>query len=116
MANILDLNRASYLQTGGTTKKPYLDYLSPKYLNIKFQLPASKNYIVDGSDRANAPGIAFNFYGDRDYWWIVCMYNGIIDPITEFSPGTVLQLPSLADVNTFLSSQDPQQLSTLITI
>jgi hypothetical protein len=112
----LDLHRSAYLTVGGTTKNPYRDYLSPKYLNIKYLLPASKSYIVDASDQANAPGIAFKFYGSVDYWWVVCMYNGILDPITEFKPGLVLQLPSLSSVNAFLSAQDTQQLNAPVTI
>lgn len=115
-ANILDLNRATYLAVGGPSKRPYLDYLSPKYLNMQYQVAASKNYNVDQSDQANAPGIAFNFYGSTDYWWVVCMYNGILDPITEFTPGRVLQLPTLADVNAFLSAQSVSQLSAVVTI
>ena len=113
---ILDLNRTAYLSVGGTPQMPYVDYLSPKYVNIKYLLPPTKIYNVDASDHANAPGIAFNFYGSVDYWWVVCMYNGILDPITELEPGTSLQLPSLVDVNAFLSSQDTNQLDTVVTI
>lgn len=115
-SSILQLNRQAYLTIGGTTKRPYLDFLSPKYLNIKHKLPSAKSYAIDGADQANAPGIAFSFYGSADYWWIVCLYNGILDPITELVPGLVLQLPNLADVNAFLSSQDTQQLDALVTI
>ena len=115
-SNILNLSRSVYMTLGGPSKSPYFDYLSPKYINIKFLLQAAKSYIVDVNDAANAPGIAFAFYGSVDYWWVVCMFNGIIDPITELTPGRVLQLPTLADVNAFLSSQDTRQLSTLVTI
>lgn len=115
-SSVLDLNRVSYLSLGGNTKKPALDYLSPKYLNIKYLLPAAKAYNMTSADQANAPGIAFSFYGSADYWWVVCLYNGILDPITELTPGRVLQLPNLADVNAFLSSQDTQQLDVQLTI
>lgn len=115
-ASVLDLNRTTYLEIGGPTNKPYLDYLSAKYLNMRFQIAASKNYVVGQSDVANAPGIAFNFYGSVDYWWVVCMYNGILDPISEFAPGLVLQLPTLADVNAFLSAQGAPQASAVVTL
>lgn len=116
MASLLDLNRASFLTVGGSVKKPALDFLSPKYLNIRYLLPPTKSYTVDSSDQANAPGISRAFYGSVDYWWVVCMYNGILDPITEFVPGSVLQLPDLSDINAFLSAQDTQQLDVAVTI
>ena len=116
MSNTLELNRVPYLKVGGPKNRPYLDYLSPKYLNIAFALRATNSYTVNSSDASNAPGIAFLVYGNRDYWWIICLYNGILDPLAEFVPGSVLQLPDLADVNAFLSTQDAQQLDQLITI
>ena len=96
-STILNLNRTAYLALGGSKQMPALDYLSPKYLNLRYLLPPAKIYNIDASDRANAPGIAFSFYGSVDYWWVVCMYNGIMDPITQLAPGKTLQLPSLAN-------------------
>lgn len=114
--SVLDLNRRSYLDVGGTSKKPSLNYLSAKYKNIRQLLNPEHSYNLDQSDIANAPGIAFNVYGDRDYWWVICLYNGITDPIGGFIPGTVLQLPTLADINALLSSQDTPQINATVTI
>jgi hypothetical protein len=46
----------------------------------------------------------------------VCQYAGILNPIEEFTPGRVLQLPSLSDINLFLTSQEDPQGSNVITI
>jgi hypothetical protein len=115
-STVLDLNRKSYMNVGGTSKKPNLNYLSAKYKNIRFLLNAEFSYTVDISDVANSPGIAFNVYGDRDYWWVVCLYNGVTDPINGFVPGMVLQLPTLADINALLSAQDTQQTNATVII
>jgi hypothetical protein len=114
--SILDLNRSSYLRLGGTPKRPGVDYLSAKYKNIKFTLTPKQSYTVSNSDMANAPGIAFSVYGDADYWWVICLFNGILNPITDFKPGMVLQLPTLADINAFLSSQDTSPEDAQVTI
>lgn len=116
MTTILNLDRRSYLQVGGTTKRPALDYMSAKYKNIKFVLNPTISYVVTSADAANLPGISFNVYGSRDYWWVIALCNGILDPISGLTPGLVLQLPTLADINAFLSTQDAQQLSTSVTI
>jgi len=113
MSSFVDLNRASYLKDGTEDR---LNYMSAHYLNIKFLVPPSFVYVVKISDVANAPGIAFNVYGDRGYWWIVCLYNGILEPISAFKPGTSLQLPSLSDINLFLTTQEQADGSNVITI
>lgn len=110
MATVLNLTRRAYLKTGQQMNRRSLDYLSAKYINIKQILTPEQSYVVTQSDEANAPGLAFRFYGDRGYWWVLCLYNGILDPITGFEPGTVIQIPNLADINALLSSQDEQQL------
>lgn len=111
MATILDLNRRAYLQPGQQINRLSLDYLSAKYKNIKQILTPDESYVITQSDEANAPGLAFRFYGDRSYWWVLCLYNGIIDPILGFEPGQVIQIPNLADINALLSSQSEQQLT-----
>jgi hypothetical protein len=37
------------------------------------------------------------------YWWILGMYNGIIDPVADIRPPLTLGIPSLSSINTFLS-------------
>lgn len=114
MSTFVDLNRASYLRPAPSPDR--LNYLSAKYLNMRFIVPPSQTYTISIFDRSNVPGIAFNVYGSRDYWWVVCQYAGVLNPITEFTPGRVLQLPSLSDINLFLTSQEDPQGSNVITI
>lgn len=108
MSTAISLNRRNYTKLGNNLS---LDYLSAKYKNIKQILKPTQSYTLTSSDAANAPGIAFTVYGDVNYWWVVCLYNGILDPISGLEPGVVLQLPSLADINALLSSQDDLQLT-----
>lgn len=112
MSTFVDLNRATYLKPGRGNR---LNYLSSLYKNIRFQIQAVQVYTLTQSDTANAPGLAFRFYGDVGYWWVICLFNGIIDPIEELVPGRTLQLPSIADVNAFLTAQD-DALATSVTI
>lgn len=116
MASILDLNRRTYMKIGGTTKKPALDCLSAKYKNIKFVLTPQISYVITSADTANLPGLSSQIYGSRDYWWVIGLFNGILDPIGGLEPGMVLQLPTLADINAFLSTQDTQAENSSVTI
>lgn len=120
MTALVNLNRSFYMstttvvQTGGS--KQVLDYLSPKYKNIRYKLPINQTITIGAHDQANAPGIAHRIYGDKSYWWVVCMFNGIINPVTELEPGTVIMLPSLNDINALLSEEpsDNSGISTVV--
>lgn len=114
MAAFIDLNRAGYLQPSVDPSR--LNYLSAKYKNIKFRIPPKQQYTVTQGDTANSFGLAFSIYGDKGYWWVLCMFNGILDPISEIAPGTLLNLPSLADINNFLTSQDSNVVNSTVTI
>lgn len=39
--------------------------------------------------------IALMFYNNPTYYWIICDYNRIIDPLKTPIPGTVLYIPAL---------------------
>lgn len=114
MAAFIDLNRASYLKPSESPDR--LNYLSARYKNITFRIPPKQQFTVTHVDRANAPGLAHLIYGDKSYWWVLCLYNGILDPIEEISPGRVLNLPSLTDINNFLTSQDSNVVNASVTI
>jgi hypothetical protein len=114
MTTVLNLKRSAYTDTG--TEPKALDYLSARYLNIKFIVPARSSFVVTQAYEANAPGIAFDFYGSADYWWVVLLFNDIIEPLEELVAGKVLQLPGLADVNAFLSLKESQNQDLTVTL
>lgn len=112
--SLIDLKRITYMDVNGTTKNPRLSYLSAKYKNIRFFLPPVNTYVVTSADVANLPGIAFNVYRDKDYWWVIGLYNGIIFPERDLKPGMVLQLPALSDINALLASEEQQLTNVTI--
>lgn len=114
MSSFIDLNRATYLKASVDSNR--LNYLSAKYKNIKFRLVPKQQYVVTHIDTANAPGLAHSIYGDKGYWWILCMFNGILNPIEEIAPGTTLRLPSLVDINNFLTNQGTTLTNSTVTI
>jgi hypothetical protein len=114
MSTFVDLNRSSYLKASPSTDR--LNYLSAHYKNIRFIVPPKQTYRISIYDQANAPGIAFLLYGDKGYWWVICQYNGILSPTEEFPPGRILQLPTLSDLNLFLTSQETNLDNNSLTI
>lgn len=55
-------------------------------------------YQINPEEEARPDLIAQNHYGSWTYWWAVMVFNDIIDPFTELTPGKVLRLPSESDL------------------
>ena len=93
--------RANYIQL--TTNRQALDLLNTNYTDIKFALPAVRKIFVTDAFEANLPGIAYQLWGDPDfgYWWVLGLFNGIIDPINDVVRGRVLLIPDINDIKRF---------------
>jgi hypothetical protein len=97
-----DYRRVNYIPM--STDRKSLDFIKANYNNIKFALSTSKVFVVTDPFEANLPGIAYELYQDVGLWWILAMYNGIIDPINDIVTGLQLNVPSLTDINAFLDT------------
>jgi hypothetical protein len=42
--------------------------------------------------------LGYMFYGDEGLWWVVCQYNGIIDPLSELITGKLILVPTIERV------------------
>jgi hypothetical protein len=89
------------------TRTRYMDYTSTIHdYNLPKKVFSSDFYSIPYVDYPLVTGdrlqnIAFDYYGDSDYWWLIAKYNKIVDPmdITSFS---VLRLPMLAGLSRHL--------------
>lgn len=60
--------------------------------------------------------ISDDLYRNQKMWWIICLYNGIINPITDLIPGTNLKIPDLDQVKEYLSNIEPDEEDDIIEI
>lgn len=56
--------------------------------------------------------ISYLEYGSEQYWWLLCVVNGIVDPINEITIGRNLIIPDKADMDAFIKQvQTPTNAS-----
>lgn len=72
-------------------------------------LPAIGTYMVGADEIARADLISYRLYRSRDLWWILCYYNGVLDPM-RLDVGLVLQYPSLASLDRLFFSIQTQRI------
>jgi hypothetical protein len=89
------------------TRTRYMDYTSiihdynlpKKTLGSDFYTMPYVEYPIVAGDRLH--NIAYDYYGDSDYWWLIAKYNKIVDPMT-ISNFSFLKLPMLAGLSRYL--------------
>ena len=78
------------------------DNLSINNSNYYRDLPISEEpsyYTVTNEDAADPGRVALKFRHKHDIWRIILKFNKIVDPIEEMTAGTVLRIPSKADIS-----------------
>jgi len=59
-------------------------------------------YVVEKKFEGRLDLITAVFLGEPRYWWVVAMYNNILDPNAEILEGVIIYIPSLENVRSLL--------------
>ena len=90
------LNRTLYMDYSDII----FDYNLPKKIMAdSFYLIPSFPFLLVSGDRLQ--NIAFDQYGDSDYWWILAKYNKIVDPM-DISGLTTIEIPMTTPLYSYL--------------
>jgi hypothetical protein len=50
-------------------------------------------YFVEKIYESQPRKLALLFYGDEELWWVICQYNGLLDPVSDLIEGKQLLIP-----------------------
>lgn len=61
-------------------------------------------YTIENQYKHRPDLLAFDLYGDPKLWWVFVQRNMNIikDPIYDFTPGTVIQIPKKSNLQNYL--------------
>ena len=76
----------------------------PVGLNPAIRRSDEFSYMVEVQDIGQLDRIAVLYYGEgsESLWWVIALYNGIINPLAEMKVGQVLRIPSQVAVASFV--------------
>ncbi len=76
------------------------DILTSHFItNIKNLLGVSGTFVVTGEE-FRPDLISWKIYGSTQYWWIIMVFNSILDP-DDIVSGTVIEYPLLDNLENF---------------
>lgn len=61
------------------------------------------DYTIPAQDEYTPAGLAFKFYNNKDYWWFICWFNGIVFPTEELWAGRVIRIPDKSQIDSYLN-------------
>jgi len=91
-----------------------IDFLASAYRNMRYGVQVDKVVTIDATYEANLPGLAFDYYGDVEYWRAVMWFNGLTDPITDVCVGAKIGMPNKASLDAFFAAQANNETTTLV--
>lgn len=98
------IHQVVYQRQGSAMSETLPDWLSAQYIDLHERVLEYSLYVVTESDIGQPDGIAHKFYGDSSWWWLVCSYNGIVNPVTDMFAGQRLRVPALHQAQMALQS------------
>ena len=80
------------------------DWLAGAQTRFINSLEFSHYHDIRSDEVGRAPLIAAREYGSISGWWIICYYNGVIDPKKELTVSRRLKIPSVSSMEEYLRS------------
>lgn len=77
-----------------------LDFLDNTLINFTVTKQV-RYYRVTDVDLRCPDLISYKTYGKEEYWWIICLVNGIYSIATDLELGMALVIPNILDVYDF---------------
>lgn len=98
------MNRIGCQVVNFNGKSWQLDYTQSSYVRLHLRNLPYEFFTVLAQHKHRPDLVALDALGDPSCWWIICFYNGIINPLKELTSGVVLRIPDKTSVETLLST------------
>lgn len=80
---------------------PFLGFLDTSYNRSTRELNLGKRHVVQSDEEGRLDLISYRNYGVVNLWWIIGIYNGIIIPTEEVLAGSILEIPTMASIESY---------------
>lgn len=91
------MDRLKFYETALVDGVSELDYLKSNLnkFNPKYGVVS---YRVTESDLMRPDLISYRMYQTVEYWWLILLYNQVLDPFAELKVGDLLYIPNILDI------------------
>lgn len=94
----------SYVGTASKELDLVLDYMAASYLNLSDSITKYSTHVISQAFEGRPDLISYKLYGTVDLWWVICQFNGVVNPLTDLEVGKLLKAPDYSQVMHFLQT------------
>jgi hypothetical protein len=94
---------------GAAQSEELPDWLNARYVDLHEKVLETMFHTVSETDIGQPDLIAYTYYGDSNWWWLICSYNGIVNPMVDMYLGQKLRIPLLHQAQMSLQSPPDQR-------
>lgn len=94
----------TYRNQGSAQSESLPDWLNARYVDVASSVLQYTLHTVSETDLYQPDSIAYRAYGRSDWWWLICTYNGIVNPVQDMYLGQRLRIPALQQTQLLLQS------------
>ena len=94
------MNRCKFYEKVVVRGNEELDFLNHTLSSFEVKHD-SFVYMTNISEVARPDLVSWENFDTVSWWWIVCLINGIENPLTDITVGMKIRIPSKLDVNAF---------------
>lgn len=93
----------SYKPVGKKQGEQIHDHLNASYSNIREDITDFTWFTITDVEAGMADLLAYRFYEDETLWWVICLFNGIIDPLADLYTGRRIRIPAQNSIELYLT-------------
>lgn len=82
-------------------KMPFLDFFDASYIRSTKTLQLQGYRRVRSDEGGRLDLISYRLYKTIDLWWLIGMYNGIVNPFIEVYEGLNMKIPTLTSIGDY---------------
>lgn len=108
-----------YQGQGAAQSEELPDWLNARYADLYLASMETQLHIVSDTDLAQPDAIAYRYYRNSNWWWLLCSYNGIVNPLTDMFLGQRLKIPALQQAQLLLQelgNRRENRIGTTVTL
>ena len=91
------MDRLKFYETTSVNGITELDYLKSNLHKFQPKYPVV-SYRIKETDLMRPDLISYQMYQTVEYWWLILMYNQVLDPFSELKVGDLLYIPNMLDI------------------
>ena len=88
----------SVVGTADRELKVVMDYMSAPYLNLNEYITKYSTHVISQAFEGRPDLISHKLYGSVDLWWVVCQFNGVVNPFTDLYVGLLIKVPDYSQL------------------